>query len=121
MSSAFQPMCGMGSPAGMRPAMPTTSPRSSPSPACSPYSWLRSKSSCIPRQMPSSGLPLSAASSTAESMPVSASLRRASANAPTPGSITRSAAAMRRASPVTSASSPMAASDERREKRLPTP
>ena len=65
--------------------MSRTWPEISPSPWCSPYSKEVSNSSCIPRQMPSSGFPAAACRRTARSIPVLRSFSTASPKAPTPG------------------------------------
>ena len=101
--------------------MPTTRPDSNPRPACSPYSSLFSKSSCIPRQMPSRGLPRPASSITTRSSPLARSFSAASPKAPTPGRISRSAVRSVAASALTQLSAPMKCSEERRENRFPTP
>ena len=61
------------------------------------------------------------AESNSSAMPQSRSFFAASSNAPTPGRMMRSAPRSFSASRVTTASSPMAAKEEAREKRFPTP
>ena len=73
--------------------MRSTSPGIQPSPGVTTYSRPRSAMSCMPTQMPRNGRPCAITLSlSASTMPGTASRpRRQSANAPTPGSTTRSA------------------------------
>ena len=101
-AGVFQPMCGTGqSGRGAQPldAAAAAGPGSavSPSAECS-------NSSCMPRQMPSSGT--RSCGSAAIAAPARAAARMASAAAPTPGSSTRGAAAISAGSLLTSARAP---------------
>ena len=77
-----------------------------------------SNSSCIPRQIPSSGTPAAARSINCSPRPVRSRLRIASGNAPTPG---RTIADASRTSSVTTDSAPTCASAFSTLRRLPIP
>ena len=96
-STVFHPMCGTFTSPSSRWHVPGTSPRPSQRPSSSPTL----ASSCMPRQIPSSGVPAPTRSSSTSHMPLSRRLRAASRNAPTPGSTMPSAAATVRGSSVT--------------------
>ena len=67
--TSFQPMCGSFSGAG---SSARTSPAMMPRPAAPPSSLECSKASCMPRQMPSTGVPAATRSRSSSSRPSSA-------------------------------------------------
>ncbi len=90
--TSFQPMCGSFS----EPCCSSrTSPPITPRPGVPPCSVERSKPSCMPRQIPSTGVPAARRSRKSSSKPSSRSLTMPRGKAPTPGT-TRPAAARRR-------------------------
>ncbi len=116
IATRFHPMCGsLGASSGV------TSPGSRPSPAAPSCSAEASNSSCMPRQIPSTGVPLSARSRITSSSPSARSRRIASGNAPTPGTTTASAERISSWSAVRRTSAPTCSSAFSTERRLPIP
>ena len=98
-----------------------TAPGIKPSPRWDPNSSLLLASSCMPRQIPSRGISRSAALCRTSTRPRDSSPRIASANAPTPGSTTRSAARITSGSDVIVGCAPTFLSAWPMLKRLPRP
>ena len=77
---------GWGAPPSACAGRRCTRPGTRPSPACAPPSLLSSNSICMPRQMPKSGVPARAFSTSGAARPLSHSAAMPPAKAPTPGS-----------------------------------
>ena len=116
--TSFQPMCGIFRPGA---SSRVTVPASSPSPSAPSCSVEAAKSSCMPRQMPSTGTPASARSRSSSTSPSPWRRRIASGNAPTPGSTIASAPAIVSRSAVRATRAPTCSSAFSTLRRLPIP
>ena len=100
-------------------ASPATHGSTVPGAGAAACSLPRSKSSCMPRQMPKSGRRLQARSRRASACPDETIYSMASANAPTPGTTAPHAAAITDGSSVTRTSAPDERSPRSTDMRLP--